>query len=108
MVLAILRIKSHPPRGKELVQALRTLMRAARAEKGFIACQLYSETDNTNSICYEEAWRDPKALDDQVRSARYTHLLTLMEAAAEPPSLEFHFVAETRGLEYVAALRGET
>jgi len=31
----------------------------------------------------------------------------LMETATEPPLLEFRFISETRGLEYVAAVRGE-
>jgi hypothetical protein len=30
-----------------------------------------------------------------------------MESATEPPSLEFHFVSETRGFDYLASLRGK-
>ena len=91
----------------ELVQALRAVMRSARAEKGFIACHIYQEAGDANSICYEEHWEARKDLEEQVRSSRYTRLLTLMESAVEQPSLEFHFVSETRGLEYVAEVRGE-
>jgi quinol monooxygenase YgiN len=82
-------------------------MRRARAEKGFINCQLCLEADDPNTICYEERWKDREDFEDQVRSSRYTSLLALMESASEQPSLEFHFVSETRGLEYVAAIRGD-
>lgn len=107
MILAVLRIKSSPLRAAELVHALRTLMRSARAEKGFITCHLYFDADNTNSICYEEQWAERGQLEQQLRSPRYTSLLTLMESAVEQPSLEFHFVSESQGLDYVAAVRGE-
>ncbi len=90
-----------------MLQALRLLMRAARAEKGFVTGQLLADADDDLEICYEERWRSRDDFEDQVRSGRYTRLLALMESAQEEPSLEFHFVSESRGLEYVAAVRGE-
>jgi len=99
-------MKSAPLRIAEMVQALRMLLRAVRAEKGFIAGRLCLEVDDANTILYEERWQTRKDFEDQLRSSRYTRLLALMESAAEQPSLEFHFVSETRGLEYVAAIRG--
>lgn len=107
VILTILRMKSPPLRTAELVQALRSLMRRARAEKGFITCQICLEADDANRICYEERWQTREDLEDQMRSSRYAQLLVLMESAAEQPLLEFHFVSETRGLDYVAAVRGE-
>ena len=107
VILAMLRMKSSTLRTAEMIQALRALMRAARAEKGFITCQLYLDADDDLAIRYEEQWRTQKDFEDQLRSSRYTWLLDLMESATEQPVLEFHFVCETRGLEYVAAVRGE-
>ncbi len=106
MILTVLRLRSPPQRRAELVQALRSLMRSARAEKGLVNCRICLESDDLNVISYEERWETQEDLEHQVRSPRFTGLLTLMEAASEPPALEFHFVAETRGLEFVAAVRG--
>ncbi len=106
VILTVLRIQTTPRKVTEMVQALRTVMRSARAEKGFIACHLYQEAENPNSICYEEQWEARKDLEEQVRSTRFTRLLTLMESAAEQPSLDFYFISETRGLEYIAGVRG--
>ncbi len=99
-------MKSSPLRAGELIQALHSLIRQARAEKGFITCQLCLEADNANTICYEERWETQKDFEEQARSPRYFQLLALMESATEPPLLEFHFVSETRGLDYLASLRG--
>jgi quinol monooxygenase YgiN len=103
----MLRLKSPAPRTAEVLQALRSLIRPARAEKGFITSQLYIEADDANTIRFEERWQTREDFEEQMRSSRYTRLLALMESAQEQPSLEFHFVSETRGLEYVAAVRGE-
>jgi len=90
-----------------MVQALRVLTRGARAEKGFVTSRLCLEADDANTIHYEERWQTREDFEDQLRSSRYTRLLALMESAAKQPSLEFHFISETRGLEYLAAVRGE-
>ena len=100
-------MKSSPLRVADMVQALHMLTRAVRAEKGFIASFLCLEADDANTIRYEERWQTREDFEQQLRSPRYTRLLALMESARERPSLEFHFVSETRGLEYVAAVRGE-
>ncbi len=82
-------------------------MRAARAEKGFMDGWLSVEPDDANSIQYEERWQTQADFEEQLRSSRFTRLMALMESATEQPSLEFHLVSETRGLEYVAAVRGQ-
>jgi len=90
-----------------MVQALRSLMRSARAEKGFLTSRICFEADNSNTVCYEERWATLEDFEEQMRSPRFTNFLVLMESASEQPSIEFHFVSETRGLEYVAAVRGQ-
>ena len=100
-------MKTSAARTTELIQALRSLMRPARAEKGFLSSQISLDVDDANAIRYEEQWETQEDLEHQFRSPRYTRLLALMESATERPSLEFHFVSETRGLEYVASVRGQ-
>jgi quinol monooxygenase YgiN len=100
-------MKTAPLRTAEMVQALRVVLRAARAEKGFIDGGLSLEADAPDTIRYEERWQAEEDFEDQLRSPRYARLLALMESALEHPGLEFHFISQTRGLEYVAAVRGE-
>lgn len=107
VVLTILRMKSSAPRTAEMVQALRVISRAARAETGLIGCRILLDTDDANTVDYEERWQTREDFDKQLRSRRYTKLLALMESATEQPSLEFHFISETRGLEYLGEVRGE-
>ena len=98
-------MKSSAPHTTEVIAALRSLMRRARAEKGFINSQIAVDVDDPTAIQYEERWQSGADLENQIRSLRYTQLISLMEFASEPPLLEFHFVSETRSLDYIAAVR---
>jgi quinol monooxygenase YgiN len=98
-------MKSPHPHTVEVIGALRSLIRRARAEKGFVSSQIALDVDDPTAIQYEERWKSGADLENQIRSSRYTQLLALMESSSEPPLLEFHFVSETRSLEYIAAVR---
>lgn len=101
----LLRMRSPQLETADLLKALRSLMRSARAEKGFVLCRLCLDADDANTISYEERWQTRADFEAQLRSDRYTRLLTLMESAAEAPSLEFNCISESRGLDYIEAVR---
>lgn len=56
-------------------------------------------------MCFVEHWQTTDDLEYQMRSNRYAHLLALMEMAVERPSMEFHTVSRTQGLDYLQAVR---
>ena len=105
MVLVTLTIVAHPRRRAEIVQALRSLMLPLQAAPGFISCRLFQEAGDANTIFSVEEWHSPEDLDRQIRSIHYTRLLSIMEAAVEPPGLRLNWVTDVKGLEYLAAVR---
>ena len=46
-----------------------------------------------------------KATARDARSGRFTRLLEVLESAERPPSVQFDFATETRGVDYVAEVR---
>ena len=108
MIQTVLKIKIFQPRLDELIRALKSLMVSARAEHGLMDCKLYQQVENQTELCYVEDWQTADDLETQIRSNRYTRLLALMETAAELPSLEFHTVSRTQGLDYLQAIREST
>ena len=54
---------------------------------------------------YEEVWATEEAIRLRVKSEGFTRLLELLESAPEAPTLQFDFVTETRGLDYVEEVR---
>ena len=88
-----------------MVHALHSLMLPVQLDRGCLGCRLYSDVDESKSLLYVEEWATQKDLDREIRSDRFTRLLSVMESSPAPPALEFWFVSRIRGLEYIAEVR---
>ncbi len=82
-------------------------MLPVQLQGGAVQASLMIEAGGPDDICYIEEWPTADALAAEIGTRRFSRLLALMETAAEPPTLEFRFVAETRGLDYVEAVLSE-
>jgi len=98
-------LQAHPRRTRSLVTALQSLARLARLERGCLEAHLFAESDDSRHLCYSEVWDAEESLRSMLRSERFTHLVELMEMSADPPSLDFRTIAETRGLEFARQVR---
>lgn len=105
MVHLTVRLTTKTGGGHQLVHALRTVMRQALLNGGCARAHIAADVDAANTFWYSEQWTAVEELEAQMRNERFSHLLALFETAAEPPLVEFSIIADTRGLEYVAAVR---
>lgn len=105
VVQLLLRLTLPPVGAKDIVEALRSVMLPARMERGCIRAQILRDIDVPEVISYVEEWPLQENLETRVRSGPFAGILSLMEASASPPSIEFRTVSEVRGLDYVAAIR---
>lgn len=90
---------------KPVVHALRMLASPIRIEPGCLACRVWIDDSDESTVRYEEEWTTEDAMRVRVRSPRFTRLLEVLESSGVPPWVQFDFVTETRGLEYVAEVR---
>jgi quinol monooxygenase YgiN len=104
MVRLSVAFRGSPRRDKNLVEALRFLMMGTRLEPGCLGCSAWSDPDET--LHYQEEWATEADMRRRVRSERFTSLLGVLESTSEPPRVQFAFVSTTRGLDYVAEVRG--
>lgn len=88
-----------------MLEALNSLAFATRLDRGCSDCRLSVDANDPRSFCYVEDWNSLEDLEREIRSDRFTRLLLLLETAPELPVLEFRFVSETRGLDYVGEVR---
>ncbi len=105
MVQLILRLPARRGGIPELLRALRSVMRAAMSMPGLVRSELYADTSRPGALLYVEEWSSVEDARREIRTERFTRLLSVMEAAASRPDLELRFVSEIRGLEYVDAVR---
>lgn len=89
----------------QLVHALRLLASPTSFEPGCLGCRVWTEDNDESTVRYVEEWATEDAMRLRVRSRRFTRLLEVLESAPMPPRVEFDFVTETRGLDYVAEVR---
>ena len=105
VILLVLKITTKPNRVQPMIQALRSLILPIQLDRGCGGCHLYEETGEPNSFFYVEEWATQRDLEREIRSDRFTRLLSIMESSPTPPVLEFWFIPQTRGLEYIAEVR---
>ena len=105
MVQMTVRLTAASGRARQLIEAFHSIMRQTRGHIGCSGAGLAADVDEANTFCYREDWHDERALEDALRTDRFSQLLSLMETSETPPVLEFRVIAETRGLEYVTATR---
>ena len=91
-----------PRNASSLLEALRFLMTSVRIERGCVDCSAWLDPDLT--VRYTEAWKTEADLQRRVCSETFTSLLGVVECGRDA-RVEFDFVTETRGLEYVAQVR---
>ena len=94
-----------PQKREELRRALSSMLGPTEAEAGCVSCHLYQESSNANAFRFEAHWRCQNDLAQHMRAYKYRNLLVLMEMGVEPPTIEFHVVSETRGLDLIQNIR---
>ena len=105
MIIAILELTVSPEHDAETRRWLRSFYQATNARPGCIGGGVYHASGSPKPILYLEMWQQQKQLEAHIRSPEYDRLLAIMETSASPPALTFGFLSETRGLEWVEAVR---
>lgn len=88
-----------------IARALTSVMLSAQIDRDCARTQLAADTEDPNTLVYVEEWPDRERLERRIRSERFGALLAVMENCPAAPVLEFRFLSETRGLDYVADVR---
>jgi quinol monooxygenase YgiN len=105
MIIESLGLTGSSPKQDELGRGLRSLLGPIRVEAGCVDCRLFQDCTNPNAFRLESYWKTEDDLTRHVRSEVYKKLLFLMELGAEPPTIEFHAISQTRGLEFIQMAR---
>jgi len=94
------------PRGADdLLDALRFVIAGTQLEPGCLGCSAWADPDLT--VHYVESWSSEEDMRQHVLSPLFTSLLAIVELLRSPPHFQFDFVSASRGLDYVAEVRGE-
>ena len=94
------------PRGvDDLLDALRFVISGTRLQPGCLGCSAWADPDM--SVHYVESWSSEEDMRQHVLSPLFTSLLAVVESLRTAPHVQFDFVSASRGLDYIAEVRGE-
>ena len=105
MILSFLKINPLPGKQQVVLDVLRSVIVPTRLKSGCMDCAVYTDQGEEQTILYLEQWQSRKPLDRHIRSELYFRVLSAMELAKEAPEIYFHEVSDTKGFEYIEALR---
>jgi hypothetical protein len=88
----------------DLLEALRFIALGTRSDPACLSASAWVDPDSV--VRYVEEWTTEPQMRRRVRSAPFVSLLAVVESARDP-EVQFDFVSETRGLDYVAEARND-
>ena len=91
---------------EHLLDAMRFVVAETRLQEGCSDSSAWADPNLT--VHYGASWVSEEALRPHVQSPLFTSLLAIVESMGMPPRLQFDFVSHSRGLDYVAEVRGES
>ena len=106
MVELLVRLTAAPGQSQKLIQALLSVRRSLQLEGVCQGARIASDVDDANVVWYSEDWPGVEEFERHLRSQSFARLLSVVETGATMPLIECRVVSETRGLEYLAAMRG--
>jgi len=72
-----------------------------------MACAIYVDVEDENSLMYTEEWETQEALGRRLGIDNLRVLLSALDLAPTPPVVRFDMIGDTRGMELIAEARGQ-
>ena len=93
---------------RPITMALQSLSADVRAERGCAGSSVSTELAHGVTLRYVEDWQTEEDLRAHLRSDVFGRVMALVEAAIQPPRVEFALPGGARGLDYIAEVRQST
>lgn len=104
MIVTMLKLTVAPDKKAEAIEILEVLEGPAEAQPGCLGCRLYTQMGIDDEILMIQEWKAKKPLERYLCSDSFEKVLAVMDMASAPPSLAFHNVSETLGMELIEKL----
>ena len=101
MILTFIKMDVKPEKQKELLQTFQSIVAQMRKENGCVDSKFYQNAEYENEIFLVEESQTRKALDDHLRSNRFTVLMGARSLLSRPPEIMIHTVSNSSELQAV-------
>lgn len=101
MITVIIHIKVGSEKRNELSQAIASLNRGIRMEKGCLRSDFFQSVEDENELCLIEEWANQSDLKGHMKSERFKVLRGAMNLLKEPCKMVFHTAFQLEGREKI-------
>lgn len=105
MLLTIVKIYPKAEYRDIVVDVFNSLRGPLGSNTECLECSVTVATDGDTEVCYMEKWQTRKAMEQHLRSARFSRVLEAMEYSRQPPELTFFNLTRVGGLDLVEKIR---
>ena len=106
MILSSYRMTVRPEKRNELLQMVCALLNPTDADASFLCCHFYQDFQNKDVYNFVGMWDSQEDLDRHVRIEGFKLLILVDDLLAGPVEIDYHSVAETTGIDTMAAAFG--
>ena len=101
MIVFTLQLKVEPQKRWDVLRTIHSMTGPTMARHGCLHCSLYSDTSNDDELILLEKWESQEALEGHIRSDEFRKVMSAMEAACEPPEMQFSRITSPEGMKLV-------
>jgi quinol monooxygenase YgiN len=105
MIITTIRMTVPQEKRQEMLQTVSALTGMARKERGCQACDVFIDTENTDTFLVMEEWDSQEDFDRHVRTSTFSALLGAMTLLNERPDFCINAITDRAGMEKIKALR---
>ena len=101
MIIVTLRLKVVPEKRWAVLKTVHTIIGPTTVRSGCSHCSLYSNTSNDDELILLEKWESQEAMEGHICSDEFRKVMSAMEAACEPPEMQFSRITSAVGMKLV-------
>ena len=94
----MLRLKPTAGYEKRFISALKLISAQTEGSPGCLESSLFQVSDECDLFCYFERWASDEDLKRHIKTENYKRLLSLIEASADIPELDYYRVLDYAGV----------
>lgn len=105
MLLTIVKIYPKAEYKDIVVDVFNSLKGPLESVTECLECSVTVAADGDAEVCYLEKWQTREAMEQHLRSSRFSRVLEAMEYSSQPPELTFFNLTRVGGLDIVEQIR---
>ena len=105
MIISLLKMKPIPEKKNAILGILQYVKERLMLMRGCLESVIYQEYDPDPAILYLEHWQSREEMERIIQSDVYLGVLNAMDLCREKPEINFYEISDTKGMEWIAALR---